>query len=156
MNTSQKRIFVLLLLANLHGLPVRADTTEALEKAVFEAEAGFAKSMADRDFDAFSDYIAEDAVFLSDRILRGKQAVLAEWQNFFDDGDAPFSWQPETVAVVGSGDIGLSSGPVRNSAGKIFAFFHSTWRREANGQWKIVLEKGHPYCTQQAPSPPDS
>ena len=32
--------------------------------------------------------------------------------------DAPFSWQPETVEVLASGTLAISSGPVKDTNGK--------------------------------------
>lgn len=59
---------------------------------------------------------------------------------------APFSWDPETVVVLASGTLALSSGPVRNPAGERVGAFNSVWRRQADGRWRIVFDKGCPPC----------
>ena len=59
---------------------------------------------------------------------------------------APFSWRPETVEVLDSGTLALSSGPVFDPSGKQFATFTSIWRLEAPGVWRIVFDKGNDVC----------
>lgn len=103
--------------------------------------------MTARDFTAFSSFIADEAVFFSGETpLRGKDAVLAHWRGYFEGDTAPFTWQPETVAVLDSGTLALSSGPVHGADGKPVARFHSTWRREAPGVWRVVFDKGTDAC----------
>ncbi|HEY1343310.1 MAG TPA: DUF4440 domain-containing protein, partial [Bryobacteraceae bacterium] len=68
------------------------------------------------------------------------------WKGFFEGAQPPFSWEPEQVEVFDSGKLAMTSGPVRDFAGKRIGTFNSVWRREANGQWKIVLDNGCPAC----------
>src|SRR5262245_52397711 len=118
-----------------------------LQQQVREAERSFARSMATRDFKAFGDLIAEEAVFFGARgAQHGKAAVLAAWKPFFDGPIAPFSWEPDVVEVLDSGTLGLSSGPVKDPSGNETAVFNSVWRREAGGRWKVIFDKGCPVC----------
>jgi ketosteroid isomerase-like protein len=126
--------------------PSMRDTARA-EREVADTERAFAKTMADRDFSGFKSFLSDDTIFFSGPTpLRGKQMVVAAWQRFYDKPEAPFSWQPEQVQVLESGDLALSTGPVRDSKGKLFATFTSIWRREAPGQWRIVFDKGNEVC----------
>lgn len=110
------------------------------------AERAFAQTMAARDFTAFQTFIADDAVFFDgDKPLRGKVAVAAHWRGFYD-GTAPFSWEPARVEVLESGDLALSTGPVRDAAGKTVATFNSIWRRDRAGKWHVVFDKGSDIC----------
>ena len=119
----------------------------ALRQDVRATEQAFAQSMADRDFDAFRTFLAAEAVFFSgDRALRGAEAVAAAWQPYFDGPEPPFSWRPDIVEVLGSGDLALSSGPVLDPAGQRVGTFNSIWRRAASGAWKIVFDKGEKAC----------
>jgi ketosteroid isomerase-like protein len=103
--------------------------------------------MADRDHQAFARFISDEAVFLSgSKALRGKQEVVQAWAGYFTAPQAPFSWQPETVEVLASGDLALSTGPVRDGNGKLIATFTSIWRLEAPGTWRIVFDKGNEVC----------
>ncbi|MGV8040335.1 MAG: YybH family protein [Thermoanaerobaculaceae bacterium] len=118
----------------------------ALEEQVRAAETAFAKTMADRDHAAFASFVAEEAVFWGRTALRGRQAVADGWKPFFEGPKAPFAWAPERVAVIASGTLALSSGPVFDPEGKRVGTFTSTWRREKDGSWKIVLDSGCPPC----------
>jgi ketosteroid isomerase-like protein len=78
--------------------------------------------------------------------LRGKAAVAAAWKGYFEGPNAPFSWTPDTAEVLDSGTLGMTSGPVFDPAGKRVGTFNSIWRRDADGQWRIVFDKGCPPC----------
>lgn len=119
----------------------------ALRQQVLDTERAFARSMADRDHAAFTSYLADDAIFFSgDSSARGKSAVAAQWKPFFDGKDAPFSWEPDQVQVLDSGDLALSTGPVRDPAGNVVGRFNSIWRRVAPDSWRIVFDKGSTVC----------
>jgi len=116
---------------------------------VLAAERAFAQSMTERDFAAFGRHVATDALFFgSSKVHRGRDAVLAAWKPFFDGPTAPFSWQPDQVEVLESGQLALSTGPVRDPQGQVIARFNSIWMRSADGHWLVVFDKGSP------PDPP--
>jgi ketosteroid isomerase-like protein len=121
------------------------ETAEARRNEVFAAERAFARSMADRDFAAFGRYVAEDCVFFSGSTpLRGRGAVLAAWKAFFDGPSAPFSWEPDQVEVLESGELALSTGLVKSPDGVVTARFNSIWQRQPDGRWLVVFDKGGP------------
>jgi ketosteroid isomerase-like protein len=110
-------------------------------------ETAFAKTMADRDHEAFVSFLADEAVFFGGRgEIRGKMAVAKAWQPYFDGPEAPFAWKPETATVLDSGALGLTSGPVLGPDGSRIGTFNSVWRRQPGGGWKIVFDKGCPDC----------
>jgi ketosteroid isomerase-like protein len=136
-----------LALAALIGSAAMAQT-QALETAraeVFAAERAFARSMAERDLAAFALHVAEDSVFFSGRdVQRGRAAVVAAWKPLFDGPQAPFSWEPDQVEVLTSGQLALSTGPVKNAKGDVIARFNSIWQRQADGRWLVTFDKGSP------------
>jgi len=134
----------LLLSAGGHAAETNAD----LQAQVREAERAFAKTMADRDHAAFASFVSEEAVFFSGSkaVLRGRTAVAEGWKRLYEGPRAPFSWEPESVEVLDSGTLGLSSGPVRDPEGKEVGTFSSIWRRGPDGRWKVVFDKGCPPC----------
>ena len=137
--------FLILLL--LFMSPISASELSQLSQQVNKTERAFAQTMADRDFEAFKVFLDDETVFFArGESLPGKQAVADDWEPFFSDPEAPFSWEPETVAVLESGTLALSSGPVRNSAGEQFATFNSIWRKNEEGDWRIIFDKGYRYC----------
>jgi len=123
----------------------KADDTKR-EAELRAAETAFAKTMADRDHAAFASFLSEEAIFSGEGVQRGREAVAAAWAGLFKGEKAPFSWKPEYVAVLGSGDLGTTQGPVFNPEGKRVGTFNSVWRREADGKWKIIFDRGCPPC----------
>jgi ketosteroid isomerase-like protein len=120
-----------------------AQSPAPLTRHVFAAESSFAASMARRDLKAFAAFLSPEAVFFSDTAaLRGKEAVVEAWRKFFVQRKAPFSWRPETVEVLASGTLALTSGPVHNPEGKQIGTFTSIWRQETDGSWRIIFDKG--------------
>jgi ketosteroid isomerase-like protein len=132
--------------------PAFAESIAELTEQVRAAESAFATSMADRDLKAFESFLAEDAVFFGRGAIRGKAAVVEAWKGFFEGKQAPFSWKPEIVEVLDSGQLALSSGPVLDPQGKHSATFNSIWRRESDGRWKVVFDKGTCVCEQPKPN----
>ncbi len=122
-------------------------TTDALSQQVADTERAFAGTMAQRDFEGFVSFLADETIFFSGpTALRGKQMVADTWKPYYEQAEAPFSWEPEHVEVLDSGTLALSSGPVFDAQGKRVATFNSIWRLEANGQWRIVFDKGCDDC----------
>lgn len=142
------RVRSLLLLAVLlapTAANAQAPDQPALARQVFQAESAFARTMAERDSQAFATHVAVDAVFFGRQgPLRGRAAAVAGWQRFFDGPAAPFSWIPESVEVLEFGTLALSSGPVRDPTGRQIGTFNSIWRRDPDGRWRVVFDKGCP------------
>ncbi len=124
-----------------------APRTSKLQDELRATETAFARTMADRDHAAFATFLADETIFFGrNGEIRGKKAVLDAWASYFEGKEAPFSWKPETVSVLDSGTLGLSSGPVFGPDGKQFSSFSSIWRKKADGKWEIIFDKGCPYC----------
>lgn len=113
-----------------------------LQQQVTDTERAFAATMAKRDFAGFSTFISDEAVFMANKSLRGKQAVLNAWKDLYQPPEAPFSWAPDRVEVLDSGTLALSTGPVYNPGGKLVGRFSSIWRQDAPGVWHIIFDKG--------------
>ncbi len=118
-----------------------------LTRQVFAAESSFAATMANRDSTAFATFVAPDAIFFGEKsVMRGKTAVVDGWRALFVGPTAPFSWKPETVEVLASGTLAHSSGPVHDPKGRQIGNFNSVWRRERDGTWLVIFDKGCPDC----------
>lgn len=135
---------VLLLGAIGSSLSVYANDTDVA--MVMKQEQAFAASMAKRDFRAFSQFVDDHAIFFSEQPLVGKAQVLAGWQPYFQSEQAPFSWQPNSVQVTADGQLAFSSGPVFSPEGVQIATFNSVWRKQPDGQWRVVFDKGCRAC----------
>jgi hypothetical protein len=99
-------------------------TPAVLARQVFAAESSFAATMANRDSTAFAD----------------------GWRALFVGRAPPFSWKPEAVEVLASGTLAHSSGPVHDAKRRQIGTFSSIWRREPDGTWLVVFDKGCPVC----------
>ena len=145
-----RRLFVCAALStvfNACAINVGPSATAQLAAQVTAAEVAFAKTMADRDHGAFSRFISEEAVFINGgKPVRGRVAIAADWKRFYDSPRAPFSWKPDLVEVLPSGTLAYSMGPVSNPDGVVFARFHSTWRLEAPGVWRVIFDNGTDVC----------
>ncbi|MBT8048283.1 MAG: nuclear transport factor 2 family protein [Xanthomonadales bacterium] len=123
------------------------EPTMDLEKQVADHERAFARTMADRDAAAFAEFVSTEGVFLSGPgRLVGREAVVAAWGPYFEGETPPFSWEPETVVVLESGSLALSTGPVLDPEGNKVAIFTTTWRQEEPGVWRVVFDRGNKAC----------
>jgi ketosteroid isomerase-like protein len=133
--------------AYLFSPHANAEEMHELQRQVSNTEQAFANTMAQRDHAAFATFLSEEAVFFSDtKVLHSKQEVAQSWKRFFEKPDAPFSWEPQTIEVLASGTLAISSGPVRDANGKLIATFTSIWRLEAPHTWRIIFDKGNTIC----------
>lgn len=125
-------------------MTISAEAPSPIEQ-VFTVERAFATTMADRDLEAFSTFLSDEAVFFAGtKVLRGRQQVTQAWAAYFTESAPPFSWHPDQVVVLESGTLALSTGPVIDPSGQVVGRFNSIWRLEAPGAWKIVFDKGSP------------
>jgi ketosteroid isomerase-like protein len=106
-------------------------------------EIAFAKTMEDRDHEAFATFISEEAVFFNGNTpQRGRAFIVEAWSGLFSGPEAPLSWGPDVVEVLASGALALSSGPVLRPNGEQSGRFNSVWRKEADGVWRVIFDKG--------------
>ena len=137
------------VLATIGGLGIQpvlaAAQAQELKSEVEAREIAFAKTMAERDLEAFLSFVSPEAVFFGEgEPLRGREAIGEGWAPFFAGPEAPFSWHPDLVEVLESGRLALSSGPVLAPSGETVGRFNSIWRQDADGQWRVVFDKGSP------------
>lgn len=136
-----------LLLCYFSAAQAQTPALSASQKQVMNTERAFAKTMAARDFAAFTTFLSDEAVFFSStKVLHGKEEVAAAWKAYYAGTAAPFSWEPGQVEVLESGKLALSTGPVHDADGKLIATFTSIWRQDAPGVWRIVFDKGNAAC----------
>ena len=124
----------------------QGQSRDQLARQVTQAESSFAATLANRDPAAFGGFVAEEAIFFGQQPLRGRAAVVEGWKPLFEAPAAPFSWKPEIVEVLESGQLALSSGPVFDPDGKRVGTFNSIWRLDPDRQWRVIFDKGAPYC----------
>jgi ketosteroid isomerase-like protein len=139
----------LTLILGLTGAVIAGEDSDESDVAadLRATEEAFARTMADRDHRAFVSFLAEETVFFGRTgEIRGREAVAAAWRPLYEGPEAPFSWQPESATVLDSGTLGLTSGPIFAPDGSRIGTFNSVWRREPDGTWKVVFDRGCPAC----------
>jgi ketosteroid isomerase-like protein len=136
---------VAIVIATVPALSAQQIDMAQRQQEVRARETAFAKSMADRDLAAFASFISPEAIFVgAGGTTRGPKDIAAAWKRFFDGPDAPFSWKPEAVEVLASGNLALSSGPVFDPKGQRIGTYNSTWRRDTDNVWRIIFDNGCP------------
>ena len=126
--------------------PQPKQDSSVLKRQVADAERAFARTMAERDHKAFRSFLSHETVFFSGpKPLHGADQVAEWWQRYYSAPEAPFSWEPDEVEVLESGRLAITSGPVRDPKGAVFARFTSVWRLE-DGKWRVIFDKGNPVC----------
>jgi len=147
---SSRLVFLLLIvLMASSGVIIAGDPPDPADLAadLRATEEAFARTMADRDHEAFVSFLAEETVFFGPNgEIRGREAVAAAWKPLFAGPEAPFAWTPESVSVLDSGTLGLTSGPILAPDGRRTGAFNSVWRLESSGHWKVVFDRGCPPC----------
>jgi ketosteroid isomerase-like protein len=148
--TSKAVLIALIALAGCAANP--KPDPDSLKQQVADTERAFARTMAERDHKAFTAFLSHETVFFSGpKPLHGAQQVAEFWKRFYSAPEAPFSWEPEQVEVLESGTLAITSGPVRDPKGTVFATFTSIWRLEPDGKWRVVFDKGSPVCPPPKP-----
>ena len=118
---------------------------------VWERELSFADSVRTHDAQAFAAHLDADAVFGLDskHATRGRTAILKQWSKIVDGSAMRLRWYPDKVITAASGDLAWSTGPALaetpdgNGGWKpMLSRFTSVWRKQADGQWRVVFDTG--------------
>lgn len=141
------------------GLPRTTHATavpvamSAVECEVWLRERSFAETVEAHDAEAFAAHLVGDTVFGAGgpAPVRGREAVVAEWKPIIDGKAFALRWHPQFVAIGADPSVAVSSGPAWTEnfdpqAKHRFTVsrFNSVWKREADGQWRVLFDGGTP------------
>ena len=140
------RILFLLEVVCIIELSAKCQEKSALMQVV-NAEKSFAAYAGSTGItEAFLKYLDDSSkVFEQGKILNGKEV----WRERKTDS-MELRWYPEFADVAASGDFGYTTGPseFRLKKGSDKAdhkgYFNSIWKKDKNGEWKVVLDMGTP------------
>lgn len=114
------------------------------QRALVEAERAFVRLAAERGFrDSFYEYFAEDGIGFNPHPFRMKVYLASQ-----PSAPSPWGvvWAPVYGDIANSGDLGWNTGPVvypgRDGQPDRHGLFFSVWKRQADGNWKVVLDIG--------------
>lgn len=145
----------LLTLAIVFGFVVMAFVWKAKAASdgsakLTQLEAEFVKATADKGFDGFMAYFADDAVDLpaGGPIVSGKENIrkaLGPW-----GPDISLTWTPVRAEMAASGDLGYTYGTyVFKANGKdgkpvaSYGKYATIWKKQKDGSWKVVMDTGN-------------
>ena len=123
--------------------------TKAESKKLMETSRRWSQVAATKMTDSILHYWTDDAVVLSpgEAPIRGKDAVRAMLEGSFKTPGFEISWQPKSVEVSKSGDLGYmlenTKMVMTDSAGKqMTQNFEAVtiWKRQADGSWKCTVD----------------
>jgi ketosteroid isomerase-like protein len=144
MKKPMKYLILFLLLMATSVMAQEPDTSSALF-SLREAERNFAKEsvMIGRNA-AFAKNVAEESALFTDKwITNGKQFSKER-----KAAPVVLKWEPEFMDISASGDFGISTGPWEvqeyrpNTAALATGYFLTVWKKQSDGEWKVILDGG--------------
>jgi len=129
--------------------PLTDSTVKPGKMLLYDLEARFAKDVLERGGAGFAAWFAEDGVALGNAAqpLVGKVTIAksANW----DPKVYQLTWTPTDALMGPSGDMGYTwghfEGHSKDANGNPVTTkgrYMTIWRKEPNGQWKVVLDAG--------------
>ena len=133
------------------GVRGQGPDLKAAAAAIVQSDAAFAASVAAKDRTRFLSFVAEATTFNGGAAnqLRGKDAVMKEWADFFSPDGPTLTWTPTKGEVIGAGDVGYTTGRSlyrsKGPDGKVTerrGEYLTVWRKQADGSWQVVFDTG--------------
>jgi ketosteroid isomerase-like protein len=134
---------------NTNAAPAKPTVSRAEEeKALREADVAWSAAGEKKDLDGLVSFVTDDSIQLPPNAptAKGKDAVRKEWSNILGLKDVAVKWEPTTVQVADSGELGYTSGTYTLSftdpkAGKIDdkGKYLEVWKK-VDGKWKCHLD----------------
>jgi ketosteroid isomerase-like protein len=129
------------------GFAASAQQQMGALKSMVDAERRFARASVDTNMrDAFLAFFAPDGVEFSPGPVNVKE-TFSKQQDPPKPPPMTLDWDPVFANVSQAGDLGFTTGPyvLTDNAKKAPArqgYFFSIWKKQANGEWKVVLDYG--------------
>lgn len=126
-------------------------TLRAAADQIVKSDAAFAQSVADKNREKFLSFIADATSFNGGTAneLRGRDAVMKAWEDFFAPDGPTLTWTPIKGEVIGAGDVGYTTGRSvyrqKDANGKVVerrGQYLTVWRKQGDGSWKVVFDTG--------------
>jgi len=131
------------LAAGSNGGTGQSDREKALASLI-EAERSFSRTSEEKGIrEAFLTFLAENAIVFRPKPVEGRPV----YEKMDPANPTVLTWAPEIAEVSASGELGYTSGPyeVRPDRGAEptgFGHYVSTWKKQADGTWKVLLDIG--------------
>ncbi|ADV83240.1 YybH family protein [Terriglobus saanensis] len=125
-----------------------SDTRASDEQKLRALDGQWSRTAGTHDVDAAVAFYADDAMLLppDEPIVASKAAIRASWTATFDVF-AKLSWEIKTIEVAKSGDLayttGAWTGALKGPNGSqipVSGKLVSIWKKQADGQWKCIVD----------------
>ncbi|HEY0627455.1 MAG TPA: hypothetical protein VGD10_12090 [Allosphingosinicella sp.] len=122
---------------------------------VAQVERDFARDFTGKQWQSFLDYSAEDAITIFDEMLPAKQFYGELVKASAGRPPSSLDWWPGHVEVACANDLAWSTGPTlrKAKAGDVHSHYVTVWKREENGQWRWVFDRGVQHAAPADPHP---
>lgn len=150
--TPWKAFMVCIACAGLaHDARAQVPDLEAAAAQIVRADRDFAQSVADKNRQKFRSFVAEATTFNGGTAteLRGRAAVMKDWEDFFLPDGPTLTWEPTKGEVIGAGDLGYTTGRsvfrTRAKDGTMterLGMYLTVWRKQPDGSWQVVFDTG--------------
>ena len=114
------------------------------QQELYDAERAFVRLAAEKGFrDSFYAYFADTGIAFNPHPFRVRTALAGAPPS---PGPMGAAWAPVYGDISAAGDLGWDTGPLvfqgKNGAPDRHGMFFSIWKRQADGQFKVVLDVG--------------
>lgn len=146
----KRNLLTALLGLALAGLPSKANAETDGSTSLRALEAEFMKATAERGFDGFMSYFADDASDLPNggAIVTGKENIrkaLGPW-----GPDVSLTWSPVKAEMAASGELGYTFGnyvfKAKDKEGNLvvhYGKYATVWEKQKDGSWKVAMDMGN-------------
>ncbi len=125
---------------------------EAEREAIRRADLDFCEALTSGDAERFMSLIAADGTFYGETVSHGPEEVLEQWAPLFGpDAAIRLTWEPDTVRVSVSGDLGYSMGRYEMRSGEPageprvgYGRYVTIWTKGPDGSWQAAVDIGTP------------
>lgn len=148
---SVRYMAIVAVLSGSVGFALGAGSQDHSE-ALMIADRAFNRALQERNREAFSSWIAEEAVFFGGGLVKGREQIVERWSVFMDPGSGrTLTWKPHTAVMSGCEDLGYTIGDYESetrlpdgATGVATGSYVSVWRRTVEGAWRVVADAGTP------------
>lgn len=134
-------------------IPIHAQTNPDEVSLLMQLDREFDKATAEKGIDGWVAFFAQNGSMLSDtsKPITGPDEIRKAMESAFNDSSFSLRWQPIKAETMIPGVLGYTVGRYErrkmNKKGKLMkstGTYSSTWKKQPDGLWKIVLDTGHP------------
>jgi ketosteroid isomerase-like protein len=150
MNSRLMLLLTLFLGVSVFTLKATAQDKSGDASVLLKMESDFQKATAEKGWDGYVTYFADDGVELpnGESAVKGKPAIrksLGDWEPGMS-----LTWTPTGSAMAASGDLGYTYGDytlkTKDKDGHPVARYGkymTVWKKQKDGSWKVAADMGN-------------